>query len=111
MDGNNVLDVYAATKLAVDRVRNGEGPMLLIAETFRMGGHATHDEHEARQLFPPETFEYWGKRDPIGRVNWTWPQQAMACKVESGPSATPLCCKPSKSESWLKSMPLAKRRS
>jgi pyruvate dehydrogenase E1 component alpha subunit len=66
MDGNNVLDVYAATKLAVDRVRNGEGPMLLIAETFRMGGHATHDEHEARQLFPPETFEYWGKRDPIG---------------------------------------------
>ncbi|MBI3951021.1 MAG: thiamine pyrophosphate-dependent dehydrogenase E1 component subunit alpha [Acidobacteria bacterium] len=66
MDGNNVLDVYAATKLAADRVRNGEGPFLLYAETFRMGGHATHDEHEARQLFSPETFEYWGKRDPIG---------------------------------------------
>lgn len=66
MDGNNVLDVYAATRLAADRARNGGGPVLLIAETFRMGGHATHDEHEARQLFPPETFEYWGKRDPIG---------------------------------------------
>lgn len=66
MDGNNVLDVYAATRLAADRVRHGEGPCLLIAETFRMGGHATHDEHDARQLFPPETFAYWGKRDPIG---------------------------------------------
>jgi TPP-dependent pyruvate/acetoin dehydrogenase alpha subunit len=66
MEGNNVLDVYAAVKMAVDRARNGEGPFMLIAETFRMGGHATHDEREARQTFPAELFERWGKRDPIG---------------------------------------------
>ncbi|KAF0250070.1 MAG: 2-oxoisovalerate dehydrogenase E1 component alpha subunit [bacterium] len=65
-DGNNVLDAYAATKLAVERARNGQGPVLLIAETFRMGGHATHDELEARNTFSKELFEYWGKRDPIG---------------------------------------------
>jgi len=65
-DGNNVLDMYAATKLAADLVRAGHGPAMLLAETFRMGGHATHDEKEARDLFPPEVFEYWGKRDPIG---------------------------------------------
>src|SRR6266705_6509937 len=47
-DGNNVLDAYAATKLAAERCRRGNGPALLVAETFRMGGHATHDEREAR---------------------------------------------------------------
>ena len=65
-DGNNVLDAYAATRLAADRCRAGQGPALLIAETFRMGGHATHDEREARATFPPELFVTWGKRDPIG---------------------------------------------
>ncbi len=65
-DGNNVLDAYAATRIAAQRCRAGEGPALLVAETFRMGGHATHDEREARELFPAELFARWGKRDPIG---------------------------------------------
>ncbi len=66
MDGNNVLDTFAATVIAADRCRRGEGPVILSAETFRMGGHATHDEHEARQVLPAERFAYWGARDPIG---------------------------------------------
>jgi TPP-dependent pyruvate/acetoin dehydrogenase alpha subunit len=65
-DGNNVLDAYAATRIAAERCRNGNGPALLVAETFRMGGHATHDEREARETFPAELFTSWGKRDPIG---------------------------------------------
>ena len=65
-DGNNVLDAYAATRIAAERCRNDNGPALLIAETFRMGGHATHDEREARDTFPAELFKSWGKRDPIG---------------------------------------------
>ncbi len=65
-DGNNVLDAYAATRLAADRCRQGEGPVILSAETFRMGGHATHDEQEARVVLPPELFAHWGQRDPIG---------------------------------------------
>ncbi|PYP12053.1 MAG: hypothetical protein DMD59_01130 [Gemmatimonadetes bacterium] len=65
-DGNNVLDAFAATRIAAERCRSGNGPALLIAETFRMGGHATHDEREARETFPAELFKSWGKRDPIG---------------------------------------------
>lgn len=65
-DGNNVLDAYAAVKLAADACRKGRGPILLVAETFRMSGHATHDEREARVTFAAELFERWGKRDPIG---------------------------------------------
>ena len=65
-DGNNVLDAYAAVKMAAAACREGRGPYLLIAETFRMGGHATHDEREARATFDARLFEHWGKRDPIG---------------------------------------------
>ena len=73
-DGNNVLDTYAAVKSAADICRadasadhsSRRGPFLLVAETFRMGGHATHDEREARATFDKKLFEYWGKRDPIG---------------------------------------------
>jgi len=65
-DGNNVLDAYAATSLAAARCREGRGPALLVADTFRMGGHATHDEREARATFPESLFQAWGRRDPIG---------------------------------------------
>ena len=70
-DGNNILDVHAVSKQAVALCREGKGPVILTATTFRMGGHATHDEAEARDLFSPETFAWWGKRDPIG-VYETW---------------------------------------
>ncbi len=65
-DGNNVLDVFTATRLAVEMCRAGKGPAVIVADTFRMGGHATHDEREARDTFPPELFAEWGQRDPIG---------------------------------------------
>jgi TPP-dependent pyruvate/acetoin dehydrogenase alpha subunit len=65
-DGNHVLDAYAAVRLAADRARAGEGVTLLVAETFRMGGHATHDEREARDTFDTTLFAHWGRRDPVG---------------------------------------------
>ncbi len=65
-DGNNILDVYAVTRMAADACRAGDGPAIIVASTFRMGGHATHDEREARETFPPELFERWGRRDPVG---------------------------------------------
>lgn len=65
-DGNNVLDVFAAVTEARRRCVAGAGPVAVVLNTFRMGGHATHDEREARETFPGELFETWGKRDPIG---------------------------------------------
>lgn len=65
-DGNNVLDAFAATAIAAERCRRGDGPAVLVAETFRMAGHATHDEREARATFPDDLFKVWGRRDPIG---------------------------------------------
>jgi TPP-dependent pyruvate/acetoin dehydrogenase alpha subunit len=70
-DGNNILDVHSVSLDAVSRCRNGEGPVIVTAVTFRMGAHATHDEAEARALFPAEVFAWWGRRDPIGMYE-TW---------------------------------------
>ena len=80
-DGNNVLDAYAATRIAAERCRKGSGPALLIAETFRMGGHATHDEREARETFSPELFTKWGKRDPIGLYEEYLKEDGISAKV------------------------------
>lgn len=65
-DGNNVLDVFAATAIARRRCLDGRGPAAVVAETFRMGGHATHDEREARETLDARLFEKWGRRDPVG---------------------------------------------
>ncbi len=66
VDGNHVLDVFAATRIAAQNARDGNGATVIRAETFRMGGHATHDEAEARRTFDAALFEKWGRRDPIG---------------------------------------------
>lgn len=65
-DGNHVLDVHRAVREARELCVAGEGPVVVLARTFRLGGHATHDEAEARRLFDAELFAEWGKRDPIG---------------------------------------------
>src|SRR5262249_55946600 len=62
VDGNDVVAVYSAAKEAVDRVRNGEGPILIEAKSFRRLGHAQHDPAE---YVPKEQRAYWEARDPI----------------------------------------------
>jgi TPP-dependent pyruvate/acetoin dehydrogenase alpha subunit len=82
-DGNNVLEAYAATRIAVDRARAGDGASLLVAETFRMGGHATHDEREARETFAASLFQHWGRRDPIGLFEaWLAPRGFDPAQLE-----------------------------
>lgn len=77
-NGNHVLVAFAATRIAVERARAGEGVSLLVAETFRMGGHATHDEREARDTFAPELFRHWGRRDPVGMYEGWLEEQGIA---------------------------------
>lgn len=82
-DGNHVLDMLAATSLAADRCRSGDGPVLVVARTFRMGGHATHDEREARECFPDHLFREWGRRDPVGLLEqWLLGQGIPAHRLE-----------------------------
>jgi TPP-dependent pyruvate/acetoin dehydrogenase alpha subunit len=65
IDGNDVIATYAATKAAVERARSGEGPTLIEARTFRMRGHAEHDD---ASYVPKHLFSEWERRDPIARL-------------------------------------------
>ncbi len=81
-DGNHVLDTYACAMQAVTDCRKGRGPVMISTTTFRMGGHATHDEAEARANLPKALFEYWGQRDPIGMYE-AWLTQSQI-RLEDG---------------------------
>ena len=65
VDGNDVLAVYAVTKQAVDRAREGKGPTFIEAFTFRMGAHSSSDD--AKRYCPESKYVEWGKKDPIQR--------------------------------------------
>ncbi len=64
VDGNHVLAVYATTKNAVDRARNGGGPTLIEAVTYRRKGHA---EHDSQSYQSPDEIREWESRDPVER--------------------------------------------
>ena len=64
VDGNDLIAVLKIARDAVERARQGDGPMLIEAKTMRMLGHAQHDPAE---YVPREMFEYWKARDPLTR--------------------------------------------
>jgi TPP-dependent pyruvate/acetoin dehydrogenase alpha subunit len=79
VDGNDVLAVYEATRRAVERARSGGGPTLLEAKTFRMKGHAEHDD---AGYVPKELFEEWKKKDPIDRFERHLVATGLASEAE-----------------------------
>lgn len=64
VDGNDVEAVYAVTKEAVERARQGGGPTIIEAKTMRMMGHAIHDGAE---YVPRALLAEWEKKDPLDR--------------------------------------------
>ena len=66
VDGNDVLACYAVTKKAMQAAREGQGPTLIEAYTYRMGAHTTTDDPTRYRL--ASELEMWKLRDPIERV-------------------------------------------
>lgn len=66
VDGMDPIAVYLATRLAVTRARDGKGPTLIEAMTYRYGPHATADDPTLYRERAEE--EKWRKRDPIERL-------------------------------------------
>jgi TPP-dependent pyruvate/acetoin dehydrogenase alpha subunit len=79
VDGNDVMAVYWASKRAVDRARGGSGPTLVEAKTFRLRGHAAHDN---QSYVPKELLEQWRKRDPIEHFEKELLQKNVATAAE-----------------------------
>ena len=64
IDGMDVLEVRSAVLEAVERARNGAGPTLIEAKTYRYMGHSRGDPGNYRS---EEEMTEWRSRDPIKR--------------------------------------------
>src|SRR5215467_1091478 len=66
VDGNDVLACLAVTRKALQAARDGQGPTLIEAFTYRMGAHTTTDDPTRYRL--AAELETWKLKDPIERV-------------------------------------------
>jgi acetoin:2,6-dichlorophenolindophenol oxidoreductase subunit alpha len=62
IDGNDPDAVYLAADEALKRAREGGGPSMIEAITYRSGGHSRADPGKYR---PTEEVEAWAERDPV----------------------------------------------
>jgi 2-oxoisovalerate dehydrogenase E1 component alpha subunit len=69
LDGNDLIAVRDAVGRATEKARNGGGPTLLEALTYRLSDHTTADD-ATRYRSAEEVAEEW-KREPILRLR-TW---------------------------------------
>ena len=65
VDGNDVVQVYRATKEVVRRARSGQGPTLLECRTFRWRGHVGPAWDYDVGVKRKDELKEWLKRDPI----------------------------------------------
>jgi TPP-dependent pyruvate/acetoin dehydrogenase alpha subunit len=62
VDGNDVEAVYACAGEAIGRARDGGGPSLIEALTYRHGGHSRADPGKYR---PDDEVKAWLAKDPV----------------------------------------------
>ena len=62
IDGNNVFEVHETAKKAIQLCREGKGPVLIEAITFRHGGHHVNDPG---LYLPKEELDYYMAKDPV----------------------------------------------
>ncbi len=88
VDGNDVLAVLAVTRRHLQAAREGSGPALIEAFTYRMGAHTTSDDPTRYRL--ASDLEAWKLKDPVERMrSFLWKSQLVdqdffdALEVES----------------------------
>jgi len=62
IDGNNILEVYAAVKDIKEQIAKNPKPVILECMSFRMRGH---EEASGTKYIPQELMEMWAKKDPV----------------------------------------------
>lgn len=87
VDGNDAAAVHAAAAQARQRCLEGKGPVFLVCETFRMAGHAEHDD---QRYVDPQLLAEWEAKDPLPRFEaWMaqrgWrPNPGLSARLEAG---------------------------
>jgi TPP-dependent pyruvate/acetoin dehydrogenase alpha subunit len=64
VDGNDAEAVFEAASEARTICLSGDGPVFLVCETYRLKGHAEHDD---QRYVDPAELEAWTAKDPLPR--------------------------------------------
>lgn len=102
VDGNDVLAVYSSCQRAVDRAREGGGPTFVEAKTFRMRGHAAHDN---QSYVAKEVIDQWRKRDPIAQFEKQLKDKKIATAGEIEDVAKRVAAVLEEDLAWAESQP------
>jgi pyruvate dehydrogenase E1 component alpha subunit len=73
VDGNDAMAMLAVLNKAVAHARSGQGPVLVEAHTYRIGGHTNADD--PTRYRDSHEVDDWVRRDPIARLE-TWLRHA-----------------------------------
>jgi len=65
IDGNDVFEIYDTVKSALKKARDGGGPTLIEAKTFRQRGHFEGDPQVYKTK---EEIDAWNKKDPLLKI-------------------------------------------
>jgi TPP-dependent pyruvate/acetoin dehydrogenase alpha subunit len=64
VDGNDMIAMYQVAKKHIERTRNGGGPSLIAADTYRLRPHYEGDP----QIYRPKgEVDEWWKKEPLSR--------------------------------------------
>jgi pyruvate dehydrogenase E1 component alpha subunit len=80
VDGNDAIAVAEVAREAIEKCRKGEGPIFIVANTYRTVGHHMGDPGTSYR--PKEEVEEWKKKDPIKRLRQQMVQNKMATDAE-----------------------------
>ncbi|MGO9614029.1 MAG: pyruvate dehydrogenase (acetyl-transferring) E1 component subunit alpha [Dissulfurispiraceae bacterium] len=75
VDGNDIFAVYKATKIAVEKAKQGGGPTLIECFTYRISDHTTADD--ATRYRKGDEVELWKARDPLLRLTLFMKKQGL----------------------------------
>jgi TPP-dependent pyruvate/acetoin dehydrogenase alpha subunit len=79
VDGFDVLAVYRAAQEAVERARQGQGPTLLVTESYRFEGHYAGEPEVYREKAEVERYR---QKDPIPRFRHYLLEGSLATEAE-----------------------------
>ncbi|TYO62021.1 pyruvate dehydrogenase (acetyl-transferring) E1 component subunit alpha [Bradyrhizobium hipponense] len=80
VDGSDVVAMHAAAEAAIAAARDGKGPHLIEAVTYRLGDHTTSDD-ASRYRSADDVQAHW-KEEPIARLRNYLVAQKMWSKVD-----------------------------
>ena len=80
VDGNDLLACYVATREAVERARQGKGPTLIEAITYRLSMHTTSDD--PTKYRSDDEVKAWEAKEPLPRLRRYLDQKGVVTEAD-----------------------------